>query len=272
MNPNQIAKETSKILFEYGPRIHDLACKVMDVYTKPPEFKLTSGSGDYFFVDEDNSVVANSNTIHHVLEELQRNYARYNPSLKELVVYSLEEEIPHYNHFVQHPNIWIYGAKILREAFIGQLNNDNKKRDQKFRQFVLQRSYIEGVGKKARILIENELEYPPKHLDIILTSLNLKNIGKWWDTIRENIGMYEESYMHESFGKTHDLLSGFIGRHLASKWNPDDLKRFAKQYKFEFTDEDFEILNKTINELFPSFDQVFPWLIKGSLDTRMKVQ
>jgi len=272
MNSDQAAREIYKTLFEYGPLIHGTACKVMDIHTKPPEFRLKTERKYDFFVENDNTIVINSSTVYEILPELQRLYSRYNPTLKELVVYSLEEEIPHYNHFVQSPEIRNQEITLQKEMAVDFLSGNIESGKESYRRFVLQRCYIEGVGKKARCLIEDEIKYPRKYFDIILGNRTLNLGKKIWGRISKVVGQTDDSYINILFDQTLRVIAEVVGRQLATKWSQEDMRRFARQWEYEFTPEDHEMLNRTIHTLFVDFDRVFPWLLRGYLVNVVKIK
>jgi len=267
MNSNQAAREIYRVLFEYGPLVHTTACKVMDIHTRPPEFRLKTERKYDFFVENDNIIVINSSTVYEILEQLQKLYSRYNPTLKDLVVYSLEEEIPHYIHFVQNPDIRGQEITLQKKMVVDFLSGNIERGKESYRRFVLQHCYVEGVGKKARCLIEDEIKYPGKHFDIIFGNRTLNVAKSTWERIRKVVELTDDSYRREIFDQTLHIIQETMGRQLTTKWSQEDMRRFARQWEYEFTPEDYEMLDKTIHTLFTDFDRVFPWLLRGYLAT-----
>ena len=265
MNSDQVAREIYKTLFEYGPLIHTTACKVMDIHTKPPEFRLKTERKYDFFVENDNTIVINSSTVYGILEQLQKLYSRYNPTLKETVVCSLEEEIPHYNHFVQNPEIRDQEIILQKKMVVEFLSGNIEGGQEFYRRFVLHHCYIEGVGKKARCLIEDEIGYPEKHFDILIGNRTLHVAKSTWDSMSKVVGVADDSYRREVFEKIVRIIPEVVGRQLSTTWSQEDMRRFARKWEYEFTPEDYEMLDKTTHTLFTDFDRVFPWLLRGYL-------
>jgi hypothetical protein len=162
------------------------------------------------------------------------------------------------------------------------LSGNIKEGDRAWEYSVIWRSYIEGISKRGRKWIRDVINFPREDFDEKYESLLLSNYKKNWEDIK--FYAFEKpdiQILTNAFILVTSELEEFAGRYLAKemeKWDIEQFRSFARRERYEISEDDFELLIKTINKLeFDNFYEVFPILRNGFitqlfLETWMKIR
>ncbi len=251
----KLKKAVTKAINKYSEVIHEEACNLLDFDTSLPKFEIKTRSFSPFsYNPRENVIEVGVLDVNNEFKKLKKKFPEPKPKIEEYVAYSLEEEITHYVHGNLNPKVFSEDEKLLKYFNAFYLRGDVREGDKYWYYFNCWRAHIEGIGKFGKKFIREKIDYPRKSFDEIFKNNLLKAVKRKWNFTKKNlIKMTPEECSH-FFTAITSTISDFMGRKLSEKWNLNDVRRVAREKEYYF---EAEILEETINELFPDFPDLF---------------